>query len=146
MRKLQTTVMSFGDPTADRKAKSRADPVTLRARAHLIRAKEALENARLEFCGNALPRVADPQSVLRIFVSARDRNGPAARRVLDCVVQEIHDQAAEQCLIGANRHFPGRFALKRDLFCKHERAHVVRAIRGERSEEHTSELQSRSDL
>src|SRR5216684_4246093 len=131
MRELQTTVMSFGDPTADRKAKSRADPITLRTRSHLIRAKEALKNARLEFCGNAQARVADPQSVLRTFVSAGDRNGPAARRVLDCVVQEIHDQPAKQRLIGANWHFLGRFAMKRDLFCKHECPNVGRAIRSE---------------
>ena len=76
MRELQTTVMSFGDPTADRKAESCAAPITLRARPHFIRAKEALENARLEFYGDALPRVADSQGILRIFVSAGDRNDP----------------------------------------------------------------------
>src|SRR6267143_2646081 len=131
MRELQTTVMSFGDPSADRKAKSRAAPIALRARPHFIRAKEALENARLEFCGNALPGVANSQSVLRISVSAHDRNGPATRRIFDCVVQEIHDQAAKQCFIGVNWHFLGRFAMKRDLSCKRECPNTVRAIRGE---------------
>src|SRR6266850_2709057 len=131
MRELQATMVSFGDPTADRKAKSRAAPITLRPRPHFIRAKEALENARLEFCGNALPCVANRQSVLRIFVSADDRNGATTRRIFDCIVQEIHDQAAKQCFIGENWHFLGRFAMKRDLSCKRERPNAVRAIRGQ---------------
>src|SRR5882672_10282264 len=96
VRELQTAVVSFGGPTADRKAQPRATPVTFQTRPHLIRAEKALKYARLQFGGNALAGITDSQTVLTILAAAFDRNGAADRRVLDGVVQEIHDHAPKQ--------------------------------------------------
>src|SRR5690348_14876035 len=117
--------MRADDPETYRETQPGAAAVRSGTGADLIHAKEAIEDLRLKIGGNSLPRIAHSDAILRIPPAARDGNGAATRGVLDAVVQEIHDEPADEFFVGTHRKFSRGFARQRDFPGGGERAEVV---------------------
>src|SRR6266567_1851592 len=61
-------------------------------------------------------------------LSARDRNAPAFRCVLNGVIQEIQNHATEQRLIRLDGRLRGVIEIERDIFSQRQRSGRVHAL------------------
>ena len=69
------------------------------ARAGLIDAKKSLENPRMQFGGNAGPRVRDAQHIVITDAAAGDCDSSTFESVFDSIVQQIQNHAPQQGFI-----------------------------------------------
>src|SRR5690242_2688989 len=125
---LDAPAMRADNPETYGETQPGAAAVRSGTRTDLIHAKETVEDPRLKIDGNSLPGIPHRDAILRILPIARDGNGATSRRVFDGVVQEIHDELADEFFVGAHRKFPCRFARQRNFPGGGERAEVARTF------------------
>ncbi len=110
--------MRFRDPPRDGETEARAAGERVRiAGPRLVGAHEALEHVRLHLGRYAVSRVLDPVAVLELARLEPDRRARAGRRVLDGVVEQVEDDAAEQPLVAHLRRLRHRRHLDTDASC-----------------------------
>src|SRR6266851_6579055 len=95
-RQLQTPVMGLGDPAGNGQAQSSAAAIILRPGTGFVGAEKALENAWLQICGDPSSGIHDAQSVFLPSATARHSDASALRGVLNRVIQQIEDHAAQE--------------------------------------------------
>src|SRR5947208_15385091 len=88
---LQTPVVGLGDPAGNGQAQPSSASIILRPGTGFVGAEKALENARLQICGDSFPRIRDAQDIFRACATASHSDASTLRGVLNRVIQKIED-------------------------------------------------------
>ena len=92
-------------------------------RTRRIEAEESLEDFLAGLGGNAWSCISNAQRIFTAGAGAGYADFPSRRRELDGVIEQIHGQAAQQRLVGADRHLAIGLVAQRDSA---GRGHVTR--------------------
>src|SRR5712692_4207354 len=114
--------MGLRDPAGNGKAQSGAAVVVLCAGTGYVSAEKALENARLQISGDATPSIRDAHDIFVRGATAGHGDASALRGVLDRIIQQIEDHAAQQGFVGADGRLGCILEMQRNLFCERQGA------------------------
>src|SRR5579871_5992150 len=102
--------MRLRNPRANGQAQACTAPIV--PGANFIDPKETLKNARMKIGRNTAAGIADSYTVARFTTLARDRHLSSRRCVLDRVIQDIQEHAAQQPFVAAYEHLFARITGK----------------------------------
>src|SRR5262249_3430780 len=123
--------MRFRDPAADGKAKACAARGGFEIGPRFFHSEKALGNAWLKIRGDARAVIGNTDGIKGIGTGAGNEDSAAGGRVLNCVIEQIHEHSAEERFVSGDEKFRGSFTLQSDLFRLSKRANIADGVRGE---------------
>jgi hypothetical protein len=92
----------FRNPAGNGQAQPRTTAVILGTGTGFVSTEKTLKNARLKVSGDASTCIRNAQNVFLRRPTANDRYASSIWRVLDGIIKQIQNHAAQQGLIGAD--------------------------------------------